>query len=585
MAVLSKRTSMVSDSRRDAEKYHKFLLAIESATFTINALEQEGRASIDEVLASLLPNLAEALGAAQAFAAIQHQPNRNRTKGFELVSVYPNMKLAKPFLPWSKPLSQVMSDDRAYVIEPFEDAPGKLIPGLEIFNATTAVLIPMQIGYQAWIIGVCNRADPEMGPFLAADRRAMESIIKLIAIGLRMGERRSQLKTAKEIADTISLGLDLESTIDAVLKTLLDIFDRTNTCVLLFQSDIDALKFAPATLKYYKIQNPEYRRQDTFPLGERSIACRVARRALTSRSVICENVGDVMSDPDYLPLNSKIQSELCVSLMSTRNELLGVLALERYELNDFDDTDVDLVKTVAQQLSIAIERAKQSEELEFRSTVAAQTAWAAEFAHDINNEVGQIRNWAYMLRDRLDDGSELQDFARRIEESASVLSSTGPWSDQPPQVIKLDSFLERNLKSLTSQRNLITELHLDTPDVYIRVNPTELQHVMRHLVRNAARAMINSRVRKLLLTTRLIDSGTVEILFQDTGPGISKDVQLSIFQRPITTKGRGGYGLLLVRQMIEDMHGQIRFIPQKKGQGAVFSIRFPIASLIERPVD
>jgi signal transduction histidine kinase len=293
----------------------------------------------------------------------------------------------------------------------------------------------------------------------------------------------------------------------------------------------------------------------------------------------------VLNDPEYLPLSSKILSEICVSLMSTRNELLGVLVLERYKLNGFDDADEDLVKTVAQQLSIAIERAQQSEELEFRTTVAAQMAWAADIAHEINNEVGQIRNWAYMLKDQLKDNPELQDFASKIEESASVLSSTGPWSDLPPQVVRLDLFLERNLRSLASQRNLAVEYKLDAPDMCIHVNPVEFQRVLRHLVRNAARAMSHSRIRKLVVSTCAINGDTVEILFQDSGPGISKDVQLSIFQRPITTKSRGGYGLLLVRQMIEDMHGQIRFVPQKKGQGAVFSIRFPIASIMDGTVE
>src|SRR6185503_15587179 len=103
-----------------------------------------------------------------------------------------------------------------------------------------------------------------------------------------------------------------------------------------------------------------------------------------------------------------VQSELCVSLMGTKTNLLGVLVLERDKRNGFDSADEELVKTVAQHLSIAIERAKQSEELAFRSTVAAQTAWAADIAHEINNEVGQIRNWAYMLRDSLESGSELQ---------------------------------------------------------------------------------------------------------------------------------------------------------------------------------
>jgi len=311
----------------------------------------------------------------------------------------------------------------------------------------------------------------------------------------------------------------------------------------------------------------------------------VAREALRTRTVVCENVGDVVNDPDYLPLSLKIKSELCVSLMGTRNNLLGVLVLERDKSNGFDDTEEDLVKTVAQQMSTAIERAQQSEELAFRSTVAAQTAWAADIAHEINNEVGQIRNWAYMLRDQLEEGSKLHEYAEKIEKSASILSSTGPWSDQPPQVIELDPLLESYLKKLIQQRDLIAEFHFAAQKAYIRVNPIELQHVLRQLVRNAARAMSNSKIKKLVVSTRLVNESTVEILLQDSGSGISKDIQLSIFQRPITTKGRGGYGLLLVRQMIEDMHGQIKLVPQVKGRGAVFSIRFPVAILMDYAVE
>jgi len=403
----------------------------------------------------------------------------------------------------------------------------------------------------------------------------------------RMDElhQRRQLKTAMKIAETIGTGLNLETTMEAIVQIIHSVFEKTRLCVLLYKNDINALQFAPATLKYYKIQNSEYRKQDGFPLIGRSIACRVAREALETGEDICKNVPDVLADPDYLPLNKKVRSELCVSLMSTKNELLGVLVLERDEVNGFSEPDQDLVKNVAQQLSVAIERAQQSEELEFRSTVAAQTAWAADIAHEINNEVGQIRNWAYMLRDQLETDSELQLFARKIEDSASVLSSVGPWSDQPPQLIKLDLFLDRNLRTLTSQRDLIPQFDLGAPDVYINVNPAELQHVLRQLVRNAAKAMQNSKVRRVKISTGCINNNLIEVLFEDSGPGISKDVQLSIFQRPITTKGRGGYGLLLVRQMIEDMGGQIRFVPQKKGQGAAFSILFPIASTMDGTVE
>ncbi len=399
----------------------------------------------------------------------------------------------------------------------------------------------------------------------------------------RMDElhQRRQLKAAKEIAETIGLGLDLQSTMNAVLRTLHDLFGRTHLCVLLYQSDERVLRFAPGTLKYYKIQNPEYRRNDSFPLDEGSIACRVARQSLRNRSVEFVNVGDVSSDSDYLPLNAKIQSEFCVSLLSTASELLGVLVLERDRLYAFDDSDTDLIKMVAQHLSIVIQRAQQSEELAFRSTVAAQTAWAADIAHEINNEVSQIRTWAYLMKDQLEPSSELQEYAMKIEESAARLSSTGPWSDQPHQVIDLDPFLERHLANLALRRNLRTEFHLAASGIHIQVNPMELQHVLRQLVRNAARAMKNARVKKLVISTQLLDENIVEILFQDSGPGIKKDVRLSIFQRPITTKGRGGYGLLLVRQMVEDMDGQIKLGVYRKGSGAAFSIRFPVARSLD----
>jgi hypothetical protein len=37
--------------------------------------------------------------------------------------------------------------------------------------------------------------------------------------------------------------------------------------------------------------------------------------------------------------------------------------------------------------------------------------------------------------------------------------------------------------------------------------------------------------------------------------------------------------------MIEDMGGQIGLVPQERGKGAVFSIRFPIASQMDGTVE
>ncbi|MGE5642678.1 MAG: GAF domain-containing protein, partial [Byssovorax cruenta] len=216
--------------------------------------------------------------------------------------------------------------------------------------------------------------------FPGQEKRQALSFASLAGVAIsnarRMDEpyQRKQLRSAKEIAEVVGAGYNLEKTMEEIIRILHTVFEKTRLCVLLYYSDTHALKFAPATLNYYKIQNPQYQKQNTFPLNEKSIACRVARKALETGGDIYENVADVAKDRDYLPLSNRVESELCVSLMNSKNELLGVLVLERDRVNGFDDAELDLVNTVAQQLSMAIERAQQREELEFRTTVAAQTA-------------------------------------------------------------------------------------------------------------------------------------------------------------------------------------------------------------------
>jgi signal transduction histidine kinase len=81
--------------------------------------------------------------------------------------------------------------------------------------------------------------------------------------------------------------------------------------------------------------------------------------------------------------------------------------------------------------------------------------------------------------------------------------------------------------------------------------------------------------KKILIRTKPIDSTWVEIQFQDFGPGMSAAIRTSILQRQITTKGQGGFGLLLTRQMIENMGGKIRLLSSDPESGTTFSIKLP----------
>lgn len=395
---------------------------------------------------------------------------------------------------------------------------------------------------------------------------------------LDAARQHSQFKVATDIAEAVGASVNLEKTMNAVLETLRGVFEKTRLCVLLYDKREKKLRFAPATLSFYEIGNPQYAHQDAFDLNQGSIACRVARKAMLHKKVECETVGDVSQDADYLNLNPSTNSECCVSLLNTHNELLGVLALERERLNGFAEDDLDLIKMAARHIGIAIERAQQSEALEFKSTFAARTSWAANIAHEVYNKVGNILTWAYLIKNTAEDNSEIKEWANYIEESVRELSNAIPRDNAPTEIANLDDALKSILDQITVGRNVETEFMPDAADVFIRVNLAYFQHVFRHLLNNAMRAMNDIDEKKIIVVTKALED-KAEIHFEDIGAGICDDKRASIFHRPFTTQQNGGgFGLLYVREIIEEMmKGEIELLPYQEGRGAIFCIQIPIA--------
>jgi len=89
---------------------------------------------------------------------------------------------------------------------------------------------------------------------------------------------------------------------------------------------------------------------------------------------------------------------------------------------------------------------------------------------------------------------------------------------------------------------------------------------------------------RLLLRTRHVRTskefplGSIRILVADTGTGIPAELQKSIFEPFVTTKGEKGtgLGLWIVRGIIGNHGGKIS-LQSKVGKGTVFKIELPAA--------
>lgn len=91
------------------------------------------------------------------------------------------------------------------------------------------------------------------------------------------------------------------------------------------------------------------------------------------------------------------------------------------------------------------------------------------------------------------------------------------------------------------------------------VDRVQIQQVLINLMRNAVEAMAGSPVRRLAVSTALLDPETVQVTVADTGPGIAPAIREKLFEAFASTKNDGmGLGLSICRTIIEAHGGHIR---------------------------
>jgi|GEM_PF-3401051 len=399
---------------------------------------------------------------------------------------------------------------------------------------------------------------------------------------LQVEREGKRFQMVLDITETVSKELDQEEVIRKILTRIQqdDLFPNTITAVLRYNNEENSLVLTSSSLPFYFPEVPEHPTIPSVPLDGTSIVATVARRSQASKQKEFINKGNVQDNPDYLNLRPNTQSELAVSLSSEEKGLIGVLVLESTQSNAFDEDAVQTVNLLARQIGLAMERSLEREELEVNNTVATATAWATEIAHDIEAAIFNIRSGVDALREITNElGTPYLD---RIDASAQRLITATPPESQMPESILIDEYLRTIVERLVIEmdRNIETAFIFGCQSLEIESYPLGVERILRHLLRNAGRAMQNQAERKVICieTQILREHNSIEIRVADTGPGIPPQQQHLLFRRrvPRSESGYGGMGLMLVHFLLKTIGGSIRLLPSRPGWGATFAIRLPL---------
>ena len=197
-----------------------------------------------------------------------------------------------------------------------------------------------------------------------------------------------------------------------------------------------------------------------------------------------------------------------------------------------------------------------------------------ETAHQLGTPISSLMAWVELLKENYPYDElipEMDKDVKRLELVAERFSKIGSL----PELV--DGSLNEVITHVTdymsrrTSRKVDIILSLPVNEVIIKMNKALLEWVVENLCKNAVDAMEGQgRIDLLLLDEP--DRAIIEV--KDTGKGIRKKDQKSVFTPGFTTKKRGwGLGLSLAKRIVEEYHkGKIFVKSSEPGVGTTFRI-------------
>lgn len=225
---------------------------------------------------------------------------------------------------------------------------------------------------------------------------------------------------------------------------------------------------------------------------------------------------------------------------------------------------------------------KHRTEMARAAQLASVGELAANVAHEINNPLHGIINYADILKSRPDDPEFTREIVTRIANEGerislivkNLLDYTRRKDDKPgpaalPMVIQSANLL---LGHKLKTKNILVELDIPADLPLIKGRSHQLQQVFINLFGNAYDALMEKEFaeteqRQILVRARLVDD-MIEICCEDNGTGIPEAVLSRAMESFYTTKpvGKGtGLGLSISKSIIAE-HGGELWIESAEGE-------------------
>lgn len=226
------------------------------------------------------------------------------------------------------------------------------------------------------------------------------------------------------------------------------------------------------------------------------------------------------------------------------------------------------------------------------SRMATIGEMAAGVAHELNQPLTAIANYAHACERLLarpgTDPKEVREALRQISAQTTraadiirrlrVLARSRQVEHTPIEVNALIEELHELMRTDASVHGVELSLELASGLPKVAADPGEIQQVVLNFLRNSLEALTGQHPAgpRVAISTRTVNSDSVEVCVCDNGPGLSAEMTHRVFDPFFSTKENGtGLGLAISSTIARAHGGAVGYRPNQPC-GACFYIVLPM---------
>jgi PAS domain S-box-containing protein len=420
-------------------------------------------------------------------------------------------------------------------------------------------------------------------------------------------QKVAELAAINEIGLAVGANIGLDAVLMTIYQQVSKLMDTQDFRIRLFDPDTHALRSA-FKMKKGQRQEPSLKRPAVH--GRSEFVVRTGKPLLL-RNMTPEKYHDM-----GIPTQSPVPSFAGVPIISS-GKVIGVLSVRNWERGEaHSEKHLDVLTAVASQAAASIENARLFEqaqreiadriraekeklaiEVQLRRSQKLESigTLASGVAHEVNNPLTGVINYAELLKDRVTADERATEFAEAIisegNRIATIVRNLLSFARQdesdysPARIIDIvtDSL---SLLHAVLLKNLI-DVQLDVPESLPKVNcrSQQIQQVLVNLITNA-QSSLNERYpeydeNKILSISAFAydDEGMwLRITVEDNGTGIPEELRSRIFDPFFTSKSRDqgtGLGLAVSHGIVTEHHGNIS-MESSEGEYTRFHVDLPL---------